>query len=51
MLVDLQKTVHKACNTATNDRDRPLQDVKIVDSGSLQMEGPPFLVEKSDALL
>ena len=47
----LQKTVHKACKTATDSRDRPLKDVKIADSGKLEMEGPPFLVEKTDAVL
>lgn len=47
----VQDTVHRACNTATNNRDRPLQDVKIEDSGSLPMDGPPFLVDKTDALL
>ena len=47
----LQDTVHRACNTATNSRDRPLQEVKIVDSGSLAMDEPPFIVDKTDALL
>ena len=46
----LQDTVHRACDTATDSRDRPLQEVKIVDSGSLAMDEPPFLVDKTDAL-
>ena len=47
----LQDTVHRACNTATDSRDRPLQEVKIVDSGSLAMDEQPFIVDKTDALL
>lgn len=42
--------VHKACNTRTDSNDRPLQPVKILNSGSLEM-GPPFVVEKSASLL
>ncbi|XP_064405261.1 peptidyl-prolyl cis-trans isomerase B-like [Halichondria panicea] len=43
--------VHKACKTRTNEHDRPLQPVKILNSGSLQMEVPPFVVEKTAAEL
>lgn len=43
--------MYKACNTKTNAKDRPLQPVKILNSGSLQMKAPPFVVEKTAAEL
>lgn len=42
--------MHRACNTATDDKDRPVQNVKILDSGSLAMDHP-FRVDKSAATL
>ena len=42
--------MYRACNTATDARDRPIQDVKITDSGSLPIDHP-FLVSKSSAEL
>lgn len=41
-------TVRKIENTKTDSRDKPQQEVKIVDSGTLAVDAP-FSVEKSDA--
>lgn len=43
--------MYRATNVPTDDRDRPLQPVKIVESGSLQMPGEPFVVQKRGAVL
>ena len=40
--------MYGACNTATDSNDRPLQEVKIENSGSLPMDHP-FYVEKAAA--
>lgn len=42
--------MYRACNTPTDAKDKPIQDVKIVDSGSLQLDYP-FHVPKSGAEL
>jgi len=46
----LQDVVHRACNTPTDSRDRPLEDVRIEDCGSLPV-GRPFRVDKEAAIL
>ena len=42
--------MHKACNVPTDERDRPLEPVKILNSGSMVMK-EPFVVEKASAKL
>lgn len=46
----LQDIVYQACNTATDGKDRPTQDVKIIDSGSLPVD-LPFYVDSLAAEL
>ena len=41
--------MYRASNTPTDDRDKPLQPVKILDSGKLKVDHP-FVVEKAGAL-
>lgn len=41
-----QDIVYRASNTPTDDRDRPLQPVKILDSDKLPIKRP-FLVDKA----
>ncbi len=42
--------MHLASNTATDAKDRPIQNVTIVDCGSLAMDYP-FYVDRSAAEL
>lgn len=41
--------MRKCEQVPTNDRDRPLQNIEIYDSGTLPLK-QPFLVAKSDAV-
>lgn len=45
-----QDVVYRASNVATDSRDRPLQPVRILDCGTLQLT-EPFVVEKAGAEL
>lgn len=38
--------MYRASNTPTDDRDRPLQPVRILNSGKLRIH-QPFIVEKA----
>lgn len=46
----LQDIVHQSCDTTTDAKDRPVMQVKVVDSGSLPIDFP-FYVDKSAAIL
>uniref|UniRef100_A0A1Q3F9U1 Peptidyl-prolyl cis-trans isomerase n=1 Tax=Culex tarsalis TaxID=7177 RepID=A0A1Q3F9U1_CULTA len=47
-VIEGMSVVRKIEKTATNGRDKPVQDVVIADSGSLPVDAP-FAVEKADA--